>query len=152
MRLLVCLVFLAAACGPQARTANAETRAEVEVTEGWAAPTPNGVTVSAGYLTIANSSDTTDTLVAVTSPRAERVEVHEMTHDGGIMRMRAVQTLALSPGETVALEPGGRHLMFYGVTQPFAVGETIVVTLTFEHAGDIPVTLSVRNRTAHSGH
>jgi copper(I)-binding protein len=68
-----------------------------------------------------------------------------MSMDGAVMRMRQIEGgLAAPAGATVTLSPGGMHLMFYGVTQPFAEGESIPVTLTFEHAGDIGVTLPVR--------
>jgi copper(I)-binding protein len=64
--------------------------------------------------------------------------------DGGVMQMRAVARLAIPPGQSIELAPNGRHLMFYGVRQPFAAGETILVRLTFEHAGEIDVSLPVR--------
>jgi copper(I)-binding protein len=110
----------------------------------------------AGYLTLVNDSANADHLLSASSPRAERVEVHEMTMEGGVMQMRAVERLAIGPGQSIELAPNGRHLMFYGVTQPFAAGETILVRLTFEHAGAIDVSLPVRrlgaSAAAHNRH
>lgn len=156
MRLIAAALFLAlAACSPPSETAGVETATQgaLRVEDAWAAPTPGGVDVSAGYLTIANGTAEADALVGASSPRAASVEVHEMTMDGGVMQMRAVAQLEIAPGQSVSLAPGGRHLMFMGVAQPFVEGETIPVWLHFEHAGDIEVSLPVRNAaTAHAGH
>jgi copper(I)-binding protein len=146
MRALIPLLFLiaAASCNapPQAHT--------LAIEEAWAAPTPAGVDVSAGYLTIVNGTAAEDHLLGATSPRAERVELHEMSMDGAVMRMRPVDTLTIAPGEHVELGPGGMHLMFYGVTEPFTEGQDIPVQLTFETAGAINVTLPVRRAAPES--
>lgn len=158
----VSAALIVSACGQPAAT-NTETEVAeapagaIELTDPWATPTPGGRDISAGYVAIANGAGSEDRLVSVSSPRAERVEVHEMSMDGGVMRMRAVEGgLAIPAGETVALAPGGLHLMFYGVTQPFAVGEAIPVTLSFANAGEMQVSMTVRVPTAasseHSGH
>jgi periplasmic copper chaperone A len=138
----LCALFALAACG--APPSPTEPSGGVEISAAWAAPTPGGVDVSAGYLTIANSTAENDRLVAAASPRAERVEIHEMAMDGAVMRMRRAEALDIPAGEQVALAPGGLHLMFFGVTQPFAEGEEIPVTLTFERAGAVDVTLPVQ--------
>lgn len=111
--------------------------------------------MSAGYLTIVNGAEAADTLVSATSPRAASVEVHEMSMDGAVMRMRQVTGgLAIPSGGEVSLAPGGNHLMFMGVTQPFAEGESIPVTLTFANAGAVEVQLPVQREApmAMGGH
>ncbi len=142
------LLALTAACGaPQTEPtppAAAVFPAGITLTDAWAAPTPGGVDVSAGYLTISNGGPEDDSLIAASSPRAARVELHDMSMDGAVMRMRALDTLPVAAGEQAALAPGGMHLMFVGVTEPFIEGENIAVTLTFEHAGAIDATLPVR--------
>lgn len=147
------LLALTAACGaPQSEPAPpaAVLAAGITLTDAWAAPTPGGVDVSAGYLTISNGGPGDDRLIAASSPRAARVELHEMSMDGAIMRMRALDTLPIAAGEQAVLAPGGMHLMFFGVTEPFTEDENIAVTLTFEHAGAIDATLPVRRGA--SGH
>ncbi|MBC7768176.1 MAG: copper chaperone PCu(A)C [Phycisphaerales bacterium] len=149
-----------AACGETepAQTVVAEQAqaAVLEVRDAWAAPTPGGVEVAAGYMTIVNAAAIDDRLVAIATPRAQRAEAHEMSMDGDVMRMRAVEGgLAVGAGETATLAPGGMHVMFYGVTQPFMEGESIPVTLTFERAGEIAIEMPVRRVAAaadHSGH
>ncbi len=157
--LFVFISVFAVACGAPPGDApsapvGAPANAGLEIRDGWAAPTPGGVEVSAGYLTIVNMTGADDRLTGATSPRAERVEVHEMSMDGGVMRMRPVEGgMAAPAGATVTLGQGGQHLMFYGVRQPFTEGESIPVTLHFARAGDVAVELPVRRAaSAHSGH
>jgi len=149
---LFIFALFAASCGAPTSPPTAEqapAAATLEVRDAWAAPTPGGVEVSAGYLIISNPTAAEDRLIGAATPRAGSSEVHEMSMDGGVMRMRAVEGgLAVPAGETVALAPGGLHLMFMGVTQPFVEGESIPVTLTFANAGDIQVSLPVRRSAA----
>lgn len=155
-QMLAVLVIALAACGAapeSAPPAAAQPAGELRVENAWAAPTPGGVDVSAGYVTIVNGTAAEDRLLSATSPRAARVELHEMIMDEAVMRMRAVDVLVIPAGGRIELTPTGRHLMFFGVTQPFATGETIPVRLTFERAGEIDVSLPVRQQAAgHSGH
>jgi periplasmic copper chaperone A len=151
MRAFLCALALSvtAACGAPQQAAEEPATERIstmrlQVLDTWASPTPGGVDVSAGYLTIANEGDSADRLIAVSSPRAARVEIHEMIMDGAVMQMRPVTALAIGPGERIALAPGGRHLMFFGVTHPFAVGEEIPVQLTFEQAGVMDIALPVQ--------
>ncbi|MDZ4690333.1 copper chaperone PCu(A)C [Terricaulis sp.] len=154
--------LLVAACGqppatPEAPVEAPATAGVIEVSEAWGTPTPGGTPISAGYLEIANGTAEEDRLIAVSSPRAPRVELHEMSMDGGVMRMRAVEGgLAVAAGERVTLAPGGLHLMFYDAPQPFVVGESIPVTLTFANVGEVSATLTIRTPSAaspeHSGH
>lgn len=156
MRALLPLLFvlIATACGAPASTSSAHEMhggAALSVDAAWAAPTPAGVDVAAGYLTIHNPTNAADHLLSATSARAERVEVHEMTMDGAVMRMRPLTRLEIPAHGEVRLGPGGNHLMFFGVTEPFAQGQTIEVRLVFETAGAVDVSLPVR-RSAPASH
>ncbi|MES1202999.1 MAG: copper chaperone PCu(A)C [Pseudomonadota bacterium] len=133
------LLLILSACGaPQARHG-------VEITSAWARPSPGGVDVAAGYLTIVNHAATADQLVSAQSPRATRVDVHVMEMTGEMMNMHGTQGgLPIPAGGALKLEPGGAHLMFQGVTAPFVLGESIPVTLHFAHAGDVAATLVVK--------
>lgn len=158
--LAVCAIALLTACGqssapdtPPATDTRAPTIA-IEIVDPWAGQTPGGVDVSAGYLTIRNLTDVDDQLIAVSSTRAARTEIHEMTMDeNNVMRMRPMGALSIPAGGEAALQPGGQHLMFFGVTQPFTMGEEIPVQLTFANAGVIDVNLQVRAGVMHGdGH
>jgi copper(I)-binding protein len=157
MRIAISVVLAAAslswlvACGQppaaHAPPAPAGIRAEnpvLHVEDAWAAPTPGGVDVAAGYLTIVNGADADDTLIGAESPRATRVDLHEMTMAGSVMQMRTLPSLPVAAHTEVTLAPGGRHLMFNGVKQAFIPGDDIPVDLTFAHAGKIHVVLPVR--------
>jgi periplasmic copper chaperone A len=103
-----------------------------------------GQPVGGGYVTIANTGSTDDTLVSATSPRAAQVELHEMIMAGDVMKMRKLDTgIALPAGHTVELKPGGLHLMFMQVKEPFMAGDKVPVTLEFEKAGRIDLILPV---------
>ena len=114
------------------------------IEDPWARPTPPAARTGAGYLTV-RSAGPADRLVGAASPVAERVEVHEMSMDGGIMRMRPLpEGVAVPAGGAVTLRPGGVHLMFMGLKAPLKEGETVPVTLRFQRAGEVAVGLKVR--------
>lgn len=71
-----------------------------------------------------------------------------MSMDGDIMRMRPVASFTVPGDGIVSLTPGGFHLMLTELPAPLVAGETVPVTLTFEHAGVVEVSLPVRERTA----
>ena len=103
-----------------------------------------GQAVGGGFVTIANAGAAADRLVSVSSPRAERVEIHEMTMENDIMKMRQLKDgLPVGAGETVTLAPGGIHLMLMGVENPLRIGETVPVTFTFEKQGAVNAVLPV---------
>ena len=140
------LVLTACAPATPPATPASAAAAPLTVTDAWASATPGGAGVSGGYLTITNPTAQADTLVAVESPRASHVEIHEMSMEGNVMRMRRVDSIEAPAGGSVSLAPGGMHLMFMDAPEPFAVGESVPVTLTFIRAGEVEVTLPVRGR------
>ncbi len=119
---------------------------------GAAAPT------AAGYMVIRNTGTAPDRLVAAETPRAARVEIHEMAVTDGIMRMRSIAGgIPLPAGGEVRLAPGGLHLMLVGPQGGFERGGRVPVTLVFERAGRITVELAVdapgaRGTAPHQGH
>jgi copper(I)-binding protein len=116
----------------------------LSVADAWVAITPKGAKVAAGYMLVANTGADEDKLVSAVSPRAARVEIHQMSKTGQTMKMRPVKSVAVPPGAAVVLEKGGLHLMFMDIDAPFASGETVPVTLTFEKAGKVELTLAVK--------
>jgi copper(I)-binding protein len=117
------------------------------VIEGpWARATPKGASVAAGYMTIRNSGGVADKLIGGSADFASGIEVHEMATQAGVATMRALPDgLTIPPNGAIVLKPRGYHLMFQGLKQPFTKGETVKATLTFEHAGDIPIDLKVES-------
>lgn len=103
-----------------------------------------GAKVGGGGFIIKNEGAEDDMLISVESPAAGRVELHEMTMQNDVMKMRKLEEgIAIPAGETVTLQSGGLHLMFMEVKKPFAEGDDIPVTLTFKQAGKVNYVLPV---------
>src|SRR3984957_8104939 len=117
----------------------------IEIVQPWTRTTPPTAESGGGYLVVKNTGTTPDRLIAVKSPVADKVEIHEMKMDGNIMRMREVEKgIEIPPGATVELKPGGFHVMFMGLKAPFAKDAKVPLTLVFEKAGSIDVDLMVQ--------
>ena len=113
--------------------------------------------VAGGFLTIVNTGTEDERLVSASADIARETQIHEMALEGGVMKMRQlVDGLVIPAGETVVLEPGGKHIMFMGLNAAFIEGETVPVTLTFEKAGTVTVDLHIGAAAAdapgHHGH
>lgn len=107
--------------------------------------------VGGGYVTIENRGKTADRLVSVSSDVAAETQIHEMAMEGDVMKMRQLPDgVEIPAGETVLLAPGGVHIMFMGLKQPFVEGQTIPVILNFEQSGPVEVELNVLGPGADS--
>jgi periplasmic copper chaperone A len=116
----------------------------LEITQPWARATPKGAETGAGYLTIKNTGATTDRLVSATLSNAATAQIHEMSMDNGVMKMREITGgVEIKPGETVTLKPNSFHVMFMGLKAPLVRGKSVSGTLTFEKAGTITVEFEV---------
>lgn len=126
---------------------------KLAIEQAWTRATAPGAPVAGGFLTLRNPGKQPDRLLSATSPDAERVEIHEMRMDGGMMRMRRIDAgLAIPAGATVALKPGGYHLMFIGPKRRFEPGATVTATLRFERGGERTVRFEVRAMGAGAAH
>jgi periplasmic copper chaperone A len=116
----------------------------IEIDHPWSRAVPKGASVAAGYLTIRNTGSEPDRLVSGSTPVAGRFEVHEMSMDNGVMRMRPVaDSLEIKPGQTVELKPQSFHIMMTGLKQPIEKGKSFKGTLVFEKAGAVEVDFNV---------
>jgi periplasmic copper chaperone A len=112
----------------------------LEIDHPWSRATPKGAKTAAGYMAIKNTGSDPDRLIGGTMEDASRVEVHEMSMTGGVMKMRPVEGgLEIKPGETVTLKPSGFHVMLVNLKHPLEQGNMVKATLKFEHAGTIDV-------------
>jgi copper(I)-binding protein len=115
----------------------------------WSRATPKGAQVGGGYLSITNNGTTSDRLVGGSTPVAKAFELHQMSNENGVMKMRAVEGgLEIKPGETVTLKPGGYHIMFVGLSKPLTEGERVSATLEFAKAGKVQVEFAVESMGA----
>ncbi len=133
-RLVLALGLLAPAAVAQPPAVQAE--------QPWARATAPRQTVGGVYMTLTSPVD--DRLLGASSPVAGRAEVHEMTMDGNVMRMRELPDgLTLPAGHAVALTPGGLHIMLVDLRRPLVAGQEIPVQLRFEHAPPVDVQVRV---------
>jgi copper(I)-binding protein len=152
LRLATIFLLLAALARPA--LAHDYKLGDLEIGHPWARATAPSAPTGAGFLTITNRGTAPDRLVAVRTPIAEQAQIHEMKMDGDVMRMRELDKgLDIPPGGTVALAPGGFHLMLIGLKKPLTKDTRVPLTLVFEKAGSIDVELAVEAMGAtHPAH
>lgn len=127
---------------------------DISISDPHARPTVPGQSSGAAYLTLENTGSSADRLVSVSSPVAQSAGIHIMRMDGDIMRMREAGELPLAPAAKVKMKPGmGYHIMLNGLKQPLLKGASFPITLTFEKAGKVDVTVMVDGkRVKPAGH
>ena len=118
---------------------------DLVITQAWSRATPGGAKVAGGYLTIENKGSAPDRLIGGSADLADKVQVHEMATNNGVMTMRPLDKgLAIEPGKTVKLAPGGYHLMLLDLKSPLKRGDKVPVILEFEKAGKVTVSFDVQ--------
>jgi periplasmic copper chaperone A len=139
---IVIYAFLLAVAPAQAQDI---IKGDLVISSAWSRATPAGAAVAGGYLTISNKGTAAERLVSFTTDLAAQPEVHEMTNEGGVMKMRPLaKGLVIPAGATVKLEPGGYHLMLLQLKKPLTAGQRFKATLVFEKAGPVEVEFEVR--------
>ncbi|MFV3129429.1 copper chaperone PCu(A)C [Niveispirillum sp. KHB5.9] len=136
-------------------------QAEISVTSPFSRASAPAARAGAAFLTVSIDAGT-DKLVGASSPVAEKAELHSHMMENGIARMRPVEGgIAVTAGTPVELKPGGLHIMLIGLKAPLKQGESFPLTLKFEKAGDVAVTVAVQGPGAmgaamtghdHGGH
>lgn len=128
------------------------TLGSLKIGHPWARATPKGSTIGGGYLKITNNGTAPDRFVGGSSDVSKSVELHEMTMDNGVMKMRAMgKGVEIAPGQTVEFKPGGYHIMFVGLKKPLEKGQRVKATLDFEKAGKVDVEFLIESIGAQSG-
>jgi copper(I)-binding protein len=119
------------------------TSAPITVERAWARATPGTITTGGAYMIVIDHGTAPDRLIGVATPIAGKAEVHETTNENGVMKMRMVDGVTVEPGKSLELKPGGYHVMMTDLKQPLKEGDSFPLTLTFEKAGSIAVTVKV---------
>jgi periplasmic copper chaperone A len=118
---------------------------DLVITQAWSRATPGGAKIGSGYLTIENKGSAPDRLIGGSADVADKVQVHQMATNNGVMTMRPLDNgLSIEPGKTVKLAPGGYHLMLLDLKSPLKQGDKVPVTLEFEKAGKVKLTFDVQ--------
>jgi copper(I)-binding protein len=139
----IAMLAVALASGASSAMAQNDARDNLRIEHPYARPTPPGARTGGAYLTIENRGSQQDRLIRVATPVAGAAEIHSMTMEGNVMRMRAVAAVEIPSHATTALKPGGFHVMLMDLKQPLVAGGTLPLSLTFEKAGTIDVTARV---------
>ena len=132
---------------PGLAAAETVTAGDLQITDARIFETAPTAKAGGGYATITNPGDSADALIDVAAD-FPKVELHESYEEDGVMKMQHVERLEIPAGGSAELAPGGYHVMFMGLSEPFEQGDEIPVTLSFETAGDVEVIFHVVERKA----
>lgn len=127
---------LAALLAAGVLAAGAASAQSVRVEGAWARASVPGQKATGAFMTLTAPAATQ--LVGVSSPAAGVAEVHEVAMQGDVMKMRAIESLALPAGQPVQLKPGGHHIMLLDLKAPLFQGATVPLTLLFKDAAGKP--------------
>ena len=116
---------------------------DITVSDPFARASAGPAKAGAAYLTISNSGTQVDRLMEAKTTVAKTAQVHATLLDNGVMKMRPVKAVEVSPGEPTVLRPGELHIMLMGLQARLVEGQTFALTLTFEIAGTIEVDVPV---------
>jgi periplasmic copper chaperone A len=148
--LVASLVAVSALSGSAASALDYKVGA-LEIDNPWSRAAPKGAKVAVGYMKIKNTGTEPDRLVGGSTPVAGRFEIHEMSMDNGVMKMRPLPSgLEIKPGETVELKPSSFHIMMMDLKQPIQRGKPFKASLMFEKAGGVDVDFTVEAMGATS--
>ncbi len=115
----------------------------LEIHHVWSRATPPAAKSGAAYLVIDNTGAEDDTLKSLSTPLATSAMIHTTEIKNDIMVMSHVMALAIPAGGSVALEPGGYHIMLMGLKSPLKASETMTLTLNFEKAGAVTIDVPI---------
>ncbi len=134
-------VLALAACGGAGGTTGGIT-----VSDAWARTSPMLERAGAAYMVLQNGGAAEDKLLSVEGDVAQTIELHETKEMNGMMQMSPVPNIPVAAGGKTELKPGGLHVMLIGLTRELKAGDKVQLTLNFEKAGKIPVTVEVKEQ------
>jgi periplasmic copper chaperone A len=112
----------------------------IHISQPWSRATPKGAASGAGYMTVTNKGTAPDRVSCVSSDASAQCQIHTMTMEDGVMKMRPVEGgLEILPGQTITLKPGGFHIMLLDLKHPLEQGQSVKATLKFDRAGTVDV-------------
>lgn len=133
---------------------NAQAHEEIGLltSDGWVRASLGAGKTTAAYITLDNSHGPSDVLLSVHTPVATATEIHTMTMDGDIMRMRRMETAPLPNGDKLEFQPGGMHLMLIGLTSKIQAGDDVPLTFVFEKMGEKTISLKAMKKAPTAAH
>lgn len=146
------ILYALVLCAGLGQSALAQSAGSIEVTHAWARATAATAKTGAAYLTLVNKGTSDDRLVAVAGTVAAKAELHVTNAENGVMKMRPLAAVEVKAGGQAELKPGGMHIMLVGLAAPLKEGQQFPLTLTFEKAGTVEVTVTVEKAGAMGDH
>lgn len=144
MYLVTALILTTLSCG--------DPPAVLTIENAWVRPNVPPVNIAAAYLVIHNPIDQPNALIAAETPSATITEMHVMTTDGNVMKMRKIDQIPIPAKGTTTLQPGGNHLMLIDLKNDLDPGDVVELLLTFKNGQKQIVQAHVKNPANHSGH
>jgi periplasmic copper chaperone A len=117
---------------------------DISIGDPYARAVPPGQPNSAVFMSLKNASGTDRALVAAASPAAKTVELHTHVNENGVMKMRKIERIDLPAGKTVALKPGGLHVMLIGLNGALTPGASVDLTLVYDDGTKAQIAAPVR--------
>ena len=146
------LLLLAGLLGaPLLGQAHEYSLGQIQIDHPWSREMPPSAPNAAAFFVLHNHG-AADRLVTVSSPQAQKAEIHEHVHHNGMMKMQQVQGVELPAGGEVQFAPMGYHVMLFGVRQQLKDGERFPLTLRFEKAGEVQVEVAVQKEAPQADH
>lgn len=128
-----------------AALAHGYTVGKISIGHPWAKASAGMAANGAAFMTIANAGNEADRLITVQTTAADRAELHMSSMKDGIMKMQPVDGIDIPANGTVALQPGGLHVMLFGLKAPLKEKDKVPMTLTFEKSGRVDVDVQVES-------
>lgn len=122
---------------------------ELTIDHPWSRELPPNAPAGAAYFTLKNQGATADRLIGANTPRAQKSELHTHVHQDGLMKMQRIAAVEVPAKGEVAFQPGGNHVMLFGLSQPLKAGDEFPLTLEFEKAGKVEVQVQVESADGH---
>lgn len=136
--LLLSLILVACGSGDQEG---------IVVDEVWGRPSPSSASNAAFYMAIKNNGQDEDTLIGASIDICGATELHlSSIDDAGVMSMQQVEQISVPAGETSTLEPGGLHVMCIDRQADLTPGDGVIISLSFDRAGEIVVEAVIREQ------
>ncbi len=152
MTKILAIAVVAAIAAAGSASAQDHQLRTLRIDHPFARATPPGARTGGVYLSIENNGAQADRLLRIFTPVAGTAELHQMVMDAGVMRMRVVAGVDVKPGDRLALQPGGYHVMLGDLKRPLQAGDSFPLTLVFEKAGSIEVNVVVESMSAGAMH
>lgn len=120
------------------------TSKEIQIKDPYVREVPPNQTISASFMTIKNNTGSDIALLKVTSNIAKSIELHEHIHNNGLMQMRQVSKIIIPANGSKKLQPGGFHIMLFGLQRKIKAGEKVHLILEFDNGKKEKVSASVK--------